>query len=202
MKRQFAKCVVVMCLLAAAAAQATTLSITATTVKTTYSGTTLTMNAIPGKTGIDVEDDFGDVTTYDGGSFYFITTLAAGGDTSSGGIARGAFTGGTFYYKDSGGVSFLEGNIISFSLTEYGSSGNLAGEGIFKATGGTLWGDLGSGTIADLIFSVKPTNAFNSFIGESFTSSRSNITMIPEPTTIALLSIGALSLIKKRKVSL
>jgi hypothetical protein len=187
--------------IAAATAQAVQIqSISATNVGTSYvgSGGALTMNGVG---GINVEYEDGTVT-YGSGTFSLNTTLAVGGDHSSGGMASGSFSGGSFIYKDSGNATLLSGSITSFSLIEtYDNSGMFWGEGLFTVTGGNLQANFGpAGNMVDISFSVKPKTIAD--FSTSFTAS-SNMTVlpIPEPVTIGLLSLGSLVILQKRKHS-
>jgi hypothetical protein len=189
-------------LIAAATAQAGMVkSISATNVGTSYVGSAgaLTMGGVG---GINVEYSDG-TSTYVAGSFSLNTTLVAGGDHSSSGIASGSFAGGSFLYQDAGHVTLLSGNITSFALVEtYDNSGLFWGEGLFTVTGGSLQTDFGyaSGTMVDISFSVVPKTIGD--FSTSFTAS-SNMTVlpVPEPVTIGLLSLGSLVILQKRKHS-
>jgi hypothetical protein len=201
MKKKFLVAFAVALIAAGSTAQAVMIqSISATNVGTQFVGSAgaLTMNGVG---GINVEYPDG-TATYGGGTFSLNTTLAIGGDHSSGGIARGSFVGGTFLYKDSGNNALLSGNITSFNLTEtYDNSGMFWGEGLFTVTGGNLQANFGPmGDMVDISFSVKPKTISN--FSSSFTAS-SNMTVlpIPEPITIGFLSLGSWMILLKRKHS-
>jgi hypothetical protein len=176
----------------------------ATNVGTSFAGGIGSALTMSGTGGINVEYISAPVYTYTGGLFSLTTTLAS--DTSSGGLARGTFTGGTFSYKDGPGstaTTLLSGSITSLSLTEtYNGSGRLFGDGQFTVTGGSLqpnFGLLGSyGDMVDISFTVIPKTISN--FASSFTAS-SDVTVlpsVPEPTTIGLLGMGGLMLFRKK----
>lgn len=201
MKKRFLVAFAVALIAAGSTAQAVMIqSISATNVGTQFVGSAgaLTMNGVG---GINVEYTDGTVT-YGSGTFSLNTTLAIGGDHSSGGIASGSFVGGTFLYKDSGNNALLSGSINSFNLVEtYDNSGIFWGDGHFSVTGGSLQVNFGAmGDMVDISFSVKPKTIGN--FSTSFTAS-SNMTVlpIPEPITIGFLSLGSLVILRKRKLN-
>ena len=173
-------------------------SMSATNAGTSFVGSAgvLTMNGVG---GINVEYTDGTVT-YGSGQFSLNTTLAIGGDHSSGGIASGSFVGGAFSYKDVSHNVLLSGTIVSFNLVEtYNNSGMFWGEGYFTVTGGNLQLDFApAGNMVDISYSITP-NTISDF-SSSFTGS-SNMTVlpIPEPMTIGLLSMGGLAILRKKK---
>lgn len=200
MKKRFLVAFAVALIAAGSTAQAIPIqSMSATNVYTSFISNTLSMIGVG---GINVEYAPG-VITYAGGQFSLNTTLSS--DNSSGNIARGNFTGGAFFYKDSGLNDLLRGNIVSFNLVEtYDNSGMFVGEGYFTVTSGTLQVDFGTigsmGDMVDISFSVKPKTIGN--FSTNFTAS-SNMTVlpIPEPITIGFLSLGSLVILRKRKHS-
>lgn len=183
-----------MCVIAAmvstAHAATTIQSITAANAWTTFDSSTdvLTMT---GSVGIV---SYASGNTYTGGTFTLTTTLTS--DTSSGGTAIGTFTGGTFTYTDSASNVLLSGTITSLNLTEL--YGILAGQASFAVTSGSLWTDFGSsaGSLIDVSFYLS--SSLSDF-SSSFTA-LSNVTVVPvpEPTTVALLSLGTLLFRKKK----
>jgi hypothetical protein len=180
-------------------AQATAIrSMSATNAGTAFVGGSgvLTMTGVG---GINVEYEDDTTTTYGSGQFSFNTTRTL--DTSAGGIASADFAGGSFSYKDSGGITLLSGSIDSFSLVEFiNGSGMFTGEGAFTVTGGTLTADFGTatGAMVDVSYSVKPKTISN--FSTSFTGS-SNMTVlpIPEPATMMLLIPAIMALRNRRK---
>jgi hypothetical protein len=177
-------------------------SISATNVGVSFVGSAgvLTMNGVG---GINVEYTDGTVT-YGSGQFFLNTTLAIGGDHSSGGIASGSFVDGDFYYKDVSKNLLLSGDIEYFNLTEiYNNSGLFWGEGRFAVTGGDLQANFGSiGNMVDISYSITP-NTISDFSSSSHFTGSSNMTVlpIPEPMTIGFLSLGSLMILLKRKHS-
>lgn len=187
-------------LTAAGIAQATAIrSMSATNAGTSFAGGAgiLTMSGVG---GINVEYDDDAVSTYGSGQFSLNTTRTL--DTSSGGIASANFAGGSFSYKDSGSIVLLSGSITSFSLAEFvNGSGMFVGSGYFTVTGGTLQGNFGpAGSMVDISYTVKPS-AISNFSSNFTGSSNMTVLPIPEPATMALLTLGGLSLIRKRKIS-
>ncbi|MBU1260659.1 MAG: PEP-CTERM sorting domain-containing protein [Planctomycetota bacterium] len=194
---------VVALVIAGSTTQAGTIkSITATTVGTAFSIDTglLTMN---GHTGIDVQDTSDIITTETGGYFSLSTHLESHASLP-GGIASGNFIGGTFEYLDFSNNPMLTGTIVSFNLVEvFDGFGIFAGKGSFNVNpGGMLNASFGAttGSMVDISFSVSP-NTISDFDTGFTASSTMTILPIPEPTTIGLLSLGALSLLRRKSVN-
>jgi len=122
-------------------------------------------------------------------------------DLSSGGIAQAAFLpGGTFTFKDAGSNNLLAGSVSAFNLIEvFNGSGMLAGQGSFTVTGGSLQTAFGStGNIVNISF-FAPT-AISDFSSMNFSAvSNFTVTSIPEPVTITIIGLGAMSVLKKRR---
>ena len=175
-------------------------SMSATNVGTSFGGgigSVLTMNGVG---GINCEYLSGFVNTYGNAQFGLNTTLMS--DNSSGSIASGDFAGGSFSYMDAGSNVLLSGTIVSFNLTEiYDNSGMFAGQGYFNVSGGTLQPDFGSigslGKLVDITFSVTP-NTISNFSSSFLASTNMTVLPVPEPATIALLTMGALALLKRK----
>jgi hypothetical protein len=103
---------------------------------------------------------------------------------------------------DAGSNVLLSGTIVSFNLTEiYDNSGMFAGQGYFNVSGGTLQPDFGSigslGKLVDITFSVTP-NTISNFSSSFLASTNMTVLPVPEPATIALLTMGALALLKRK----
>jgi hypothetical protein len=130
--------------------------------------------------------------------FSLVTYLHVGGDKSSGGQAIADFTGGTINITNAGGT-LLTANIGTFSVEE---SVNLpfsvlAGSGNFTVINEQLAGDFGpDGVIIDITWKLSTDIA--DFSSQGFTA-ESNVTLTPEPATIALLSTGAIFAIKRKR---
>jgi hypothetical protein len=176
-------------------------SMSATNVNTSFvGGGTLTMG---GMGGVNVQYTSSIVNTYVNGQFSLNTSLSS--DTSSGGIARGTFAGGSFLYQDSGSITLLSGSITSLSLTEvYDGSGMFSGNGVFTVTGGTLQPNFGTtGIMVDISYSITP-NTISDFAHNFVGSSNMTVlptSQVPEPATIMLMSMGIAALIRKRKLA-
>ncbi|OQA00652.1 MAG: hypothetical protein BWY69_01624 [Planctomycetes bacterium ADurb.Bin401] len=109
-------------------------------------------------------------------------------------------TTGSFAFTD-GSTNYLSGTITSFNIVEvFNGGGMLAGIGAFTVSpGSSLVTDFGSiGDIVNITFFVP--SGIDDFTSTSFTTAASNFTVnsIPEPATIAMLSLGALSVFRKR----
>jgi hypothetical protein len=175
-------------------------SMSATNVRTSFGGGIGSVLAMSGVGGINCEYLSGFVNTYGNAQFGLNTTLMS--DNSSGSIASGDFAGGSFSYMDAGSNVLLSGTIVSFNLTEiYDNSGMFAGQGYFNVSGGTLQPDFGSigslGKLVDITFSVTP-NTISNFSSSFLASTNMTVLPVPEPATIALLTMGALALLKRK----
>jgi hypothetical protein len=146
-----------------------------------------------------VEDADDLQTTYAGGSFEMTASLLA--DNSAGGLAAGAFSGGSLAFRDSGGADLLTGDLIELLLYEVGDDmGMLAGSGLFEVTGGSLQGDFvrTHGEIFQMFFQVTPSGiadfsaAFTGFTGIT-------VTPVLEPGTLSLVALGGLALVRRRR---
>jgi len=172
-------------------------SISATNAGTSFVGGVGSAFTLGGVGGINVEYTSAPVGTYVGGQFGLNTTLLS--DTSSGGIARGNFTGGSFFYQEFGGNILLSGNIAYFNLVETANNtGMFVGDGYFVVSGGSLQANFGAyGNMVDISFSVVP-NTISTFSSSFLASSNMTVLPVPEPATISLLTIGALALLKRK----
>jgi hypothetical protein len=218
MKRQFAICAAVTCLLLAGIAQGT--SITAATFadpaadsSTPLFNVNTASNKITGgwtdsQTGLNLQVAGGTGSPYINAWFTINTTES----TSSAPLAISepqSIWGMYFGKTGTGVITFYEdgttNKIITVEFTKayvtpssFGVSKTLdsaASITITDYTGSSSFGTVGES------FSFGFVNIDSTSNGYNATSSFS-LSAVPEPTTIALLSIGALSLIRKRKVSL
>jgi len=148
---------------------------------------------------IVVEDTLGLQSTYAGGTLMMTTSLQS--DLSVGGITSGHFEGGNLSILDIGGQALLTGDVDHLELLEmFDGSGILVGTGQFDVTGGFLETDFGqtTGDIVQISFQIVPSTI--SDFSADF-SGRTDITLIPEPSMVCLLGLGALGLLcRKRKV--
>ncbi|MEN6384408.1 MAG: PEP-CTERM sorting domain-containing protein [Phycisphaerales bacterium] len=118
-------------------------------------------------------------------------------DSSSGGIAKASFGGGSFTFKDTLNNPLLNGAFASFNMIE-SFQGALTGNCAFTVTGGSLAGQFGSnGSLMGMSFFV-PFNDISSFTSDFSGYSTMIAAPIPEPATIGLLSFGLLSVLKRR----
>jgi hypothetical protein len=148
---------------------------------------------------VTVERPVGVQSDYVGGSFSMATSLFQ--DLSSGGVVSGDFRGGSISFKDSAGADILAGSLSGMALQETVSFGRiyLVGSGQFVVNGGSLATEFG--TAGDLVSitvrlaPLNPTDLKSSFSGPV------NLTVspVPEPTTLALLGLSSLSLLRRRR---
>ena len=152
-----------------------------------------------GQADVIVEDADGEQTSYIGGSFVMTVSLLA--DNSAGGLAEGVFSGGSLAFGDSSSDDLLVGDLLTLTLQEVGDdAGMLAGDGLFKVTGGSLQDDFVEthGDIFQMLFQVNPSgiDGFSSaFAG--FTSI--TVTPTPEPATLSVMTLCGLAVLRRRK---
>ena len=189
---------VVVLLAAGSVSHATIQSMSATGLTTSFTADDGVLS-IWDTADIVVENTLGQQTTYTQGEFDLSTFLQT--DASSGGIAIGYFAGGALSFIDSDNNALLTGNIISIDIVElFDGLGMLAGHGQFEVTGGTLESDfaLPYGDIVQITFNVSPAS-IGDFTADFTGSSNITVMPVPEPATICMLSLGGLSLLRRRK---
>jgi hypothetical protein len=218
MKRQFTICAAVICLLWAGLAQGTSITVATFADPATGSGTPLfnvdtTNNKITGgwsdsQTGLNLQVA-GVALPYQ--NAWFTINIAESLTSAQLGVSEPQSYWGMYFGKTGAGViTFYENgtnnkilkvefNKAYVTPSSFGVSKTLdsaASITIYK--GSSLIGTAGES------FSFGFVNIQNTSTapGYNATSSFSLSGAIPEPTTIALLSIGTLSLIRKRKVSI
>lgn len=137
------------------------------------------------------------------GTFTLSMTLQ---DVAAGSIATAtqkSGTTGTFSFKN-GGTTYLAGNIASFDIVEvFNNGGMLAGSGSFNGITGTLQPQFGAGLIGNIVnISFYVPTAINNFNSIDFGTAATNftVTSVPEPATMGLLCLGALSIFKRRNI--
>lgn len=152
--------------------------------------------AVADAADIVVETDDGAQTTYAGGQFTLLSSLAS--DSSSDGVALGLFEGGTVDLEDDLGADLLTGDLLELVLEEIQGENLLAGSGRFELTGGSLEGGFAwpIGEVFQIAFAIQPED-LSDFSG-SFTSV-SNVTLTPEPATLGLLTAGVVGLVLRRR---
>lgn len=194
MKKLSAICLV---LIAASGTYAVTIqSITANNAITQFNHTT-GLFTMAGTGGI-VKYESGNAAL--SGSFslsLFLQNVSAGTTATA---ALKPSTTGSFAFTD-GSTNYLSGTITSFNIVEvFNGGGMLAGQGAVTVSGSsTLLPDFGlTGEIVNITFFVP--SGIDNFNSMSFNSAASNftITSVPEPATIAMLSLGVLSVFRKR----
>jgi len=181
------------------------------TVPTSYTTDTgsgvLTIFSGGGET-VTVDYDSGPSVDYTDCSFLLSTTLLL--DTSSGGVARGLFTGGSLTFWDSSDSVLFSGvSIVELYADEvFDNSGVLLGVGMFVGVAGSLepsWPPPAAGDIFEVTFSLVPSNIdsfddeFTALTDLTVTPYSGPPTFIPEPATLALVAFGVTALIRRRK---
>jgi hypothetical protein len=130
------------------------------------------------------------------GTFSLNVTMTA--DTSAAGVASAAFGPGSFSFKDSSNNPLLSGSFTSFNLVE-AFPGSLMGNCSFTVNGGSLQGGFGSsGSMMGITFGA-PLFGINNFASSFNGYSTMIATSVPEPMTLGILGLGALSILRKRK---
>ncbi|HUS57924.1 MAG TPA: PEP-CTERM sorting domain-containing protein [Planctomycetota bacterium] len=138
---------------------------------------------------------------HEGVSFFLQTSLIE--HTSANGVAGGRFEGGSIVLKDSQDNDLLVGSVNNIYLQEVADGGTfttLAAVGYFTVESGSLADDFGPhGSVVDLIFEFDPgaiDNLLQPFAGYSDVTLSP---MIPEPVTTAILGLGLLGLVARRR---
>ncbi len=148
---------------------------------------------------IVVETADGSQTTHAGGDFSLTAALFS--DTSTGGVAKGLFQGGTIDIEDAVGDDLLTADLLSLLLEEVQGQNLLAGTGWFELTGGSLEGGFpySVGEMVQITFRIAPSDIDD--FSQAFTGV-SNITLTPEPATLGLVAAGLVAVwMRKRRVT-
>ena len=167
-------------------------AVSATVLATTFSPTGgahgLGILALDDVADIVLETDDGQQTTYAGGTVALETYLFS--DDSSGGLASGLFCDGTILLADAGGNDLLAADLLELLLQELPDQHLLAGSGRFEITGGSLQGGFPYtvGEVVQITFQIDPSGIAD--FASAFTG-LSDVTLTPEPATLALLAAGA-----------
>jgi len=145
-----------------------------------------------------VVEKAGNVQEHVSGAFFsLVTNLQA--DNSIGGKAMADFQGGALIIKDALNVVLLSGDINQLGMEENTNLPQisiLTGAGTFDVTGGTWASSFGTdGIIMDLTWMLG-TNVPD--FRSSFTA-ESDVTLIPEPSVLAILAFGGLALLRRKK---
>ena len=106
------------------------------------------------------------------------------------------FSGGTFAFINEGDLSTIfSGNILSLDFTAAG--GMLLGNGLAEVVYSNLSGyPEGPSEIVSLTFALNP--AYKGFDQDYAGMSKVNF-LVPEPATLALLSMGGLALMRRKR---
>lgn len=106
-----------------------------------------------------------------------------------------SFAGGTFSIVDSASNVVLSGNVLTVDFIGAGSF--LTGDGKAQVLVSNLAGyPVGPSDIVSITFSLSP--AFNGF-NQNYTGQSKINFLVPEPATMGILGLGALTLLRKRK---
>ncbi len=106
---------------------------------------------------------------------------------------KGNFTGNSDFLINNGSTDLLTGKIDSLSLE--GISGKDSGSlnGILNVTGGTLMNIFNNGNLFAIQVGLKSTTYSPGMYDNDFKGdANGSITSVPEPATLALLSLGVL----------
>ena len=145
---------------------------------------------------IVVETDDGQQTTYAGGTFSLQTSLFS--DESAGGLASGVFEDGEILIVDAASEDLLAADLVDLVLEEVQGEDLLAGAGRFEITGGSLEGGFvyPVGEAVQITFEIEPSEIDDFASGFA---GLSNVTLTPEPATLALLAVGGLGVLLRRR---
>lgn len=118
------------------------------------------------------------------------------------GKAVGEFAGGTIVIGDGAGGTYLEGDVTSMFLEELTVLPGtvLAGHGFFDVTGGSWLSNIPwtQGEVFNITWVLSQTiSDFSQSFGT--TADESDLTLIPEPGTMALLAIGSVGMLRRRR---
>jgi hypothetical protein len=186
MRKIFTLCLIL--IVAASLNAATITSITATNAVTTFISNTLTM------TGTNGLITYASINTPYNGTFSMTLNMTL--DKSSGGVAGADFSGGSFEFKDTT-QTLLKGSFAAFSLNET-APGMLTANCAFTADSGLYKPDFASGGHFMGFTFTLPYADFTNFSNFSGLSTMV-ATPVPEPMTLGILGLGALSILRKRK---
>lgn len=197
-----AACMSAVLLLGARPVAADIISLNATYLETSFSTSGGDYNkgvlTISDLADIVMEDNLGQ-STFDDGFFQMIVSLFD--DSSLDDLASAEFRTGTLTLKDSLDQDLLTGTVDQLLLTEVSGLPDLVvGQGTFTVTGGSLESSFGAdyGEIIQITFRMKPGGIVN--FSSGFTAQTDiTLTPIPEPATLALLAMGALVLVSRKR---
>ncbi len=118
------------------------------------------------------------------------------------GKAVAEFAGGTIIIGDGAGGTYLEGDVTSMFLEELTVLPGtvLGGHGFFDVTGGSWMSSIPwtQGDVFNITWVLSQTiSDFSQSFGT--VNDESDLTLIPEPGTMALLAIGSVGMLRRRR---
>ena len=171
--------------------------INGTNIETVYTGGTLTLSdtiSIVLQYDNNVQD-----AQYDNSSFFFTADLL--NDNSGPGGAHGEFGNGSFSINDSSKNLLLAGSVVLLDLQATHGGTIIVGFGDLTLDSGSLLSEIQPGFDIASVWNMqfKLSDPVADFSTDYSGQSDININPIPEPTTIALLGLGAMAMLRRKR---